>query len=160
MRGNFPGWSALSALALVIATISVPAFSAPVASFAASALTIVTKGGPRHFRIELARTPEEQEQGLMYRHFLPEDAGMLFEFDHAARVAFWMKNTFIPLDMLFIAANGRISDIHERAVPMSLEPISARGPVVAVLELNGGRVRKLGIRRGDRVLHAFFHAAP
>jgi uncharacterized protein len=92
----------------------------------------------------------------MFRQSLPADAGMLFDFGETRPVAFWMKNTLIPLDMLFIAADGGIADIHERAVPRSEATIEARVPVRAVLELNGGTVARLGIKRGDRVHHPIF----
>jgi uncharacterized protein len=129
---------------------------AQLASFGKSDLTIDTGGGKQHFTIEEAKTPEQMTQGLMYRRALPADAGMLFEYEHPQPAAFWMKNTLIPLDMLFIGADGTVLDIHERAVPLSLEPIGTDQPVLAVLELNGGTVSRLGIKRGDRVDHPLF----
>src|SRR6185437_6516835 len=113
---------------------------AEFASFRKSALTIDTAAGPQHFKVELAVSPEQQEQGLMFRRSLPADAGMLFDFGGTRPAVFWMKNTLIPLDMLFIAADGRIADIHERAVPLTEANIPAKMPVKAVLELNGGTV--------------------
>ncbi|HWG78805.1 MAG TPA: DUF192 domain-containing protein, partial [Stellaceae bacterium] len=87
---------------------------AELASFAKSSLTIDTVMGPQRFTVELARTPEQQQQGLMFRQSLAADAGMLFDFGDTRPATFWMKNTLIPLDMLFIAADGHVADIHER----------------------------------------------
>ena len=115
-------------------------------------LTIRTKSGERRFTVEIARSAAEQRQGLMYRRRLAADAGMLFVHPVARDAEMWMRNTYIPLDMLFIAAGGRISRIVERTVPLSTETISSGGPVIAVLELNGGTVARLGISVGDRVV--------
>ncbi|HEX4113459.1 MAG TPA: DUF192 domain-containing protein [Stellaceae bacterium] len=125
-------------------------------TFDKSSLAIETAAGPHRFDVELALTPAQQEQGLMFRAKLASDAGMLFDFGDTAPRGFWMKNTLIPLDMLFIGADGRIVDIHERAVPLSeaviLSAVSAR----AVLELNGGTVARLGIKVGDLVSYKGF----
>lgn len=130
------------------------AFVSPAYAAAAQLLVIDTESGPRAFQVEVARTPEEQERGLMFRNHLAMDAGMLFEFDAPQEVSMWMKNTLIPLDMLFIAEDGRIVSIHERAEPESLSLISSDGPVRAVLELAGGAVKHYGITTGNRVRHA------
>jgi len=120
-------------------------------------LSIHASDGKIHvFQVEIARTPREQATGLMHRERLAPDAGMLFLHASESRQSMWMKNTLIPLDMLFIRRDGRISRIHERAVPGSLESISSRGRVLAVLELRGGTVARLGIKVGDRVEHAAF----
>jgi uncharacterized membrane protein (UPF0127 family) len=92
----------------------------------------------------------------MYRRRMARDAGMLFLYKRSAPVQMWMKNTLIPLDMIFIAADGRIVTITERAVPRSLETISSGVPVIAVLELNGGTVSRLKIAVGDRIFHPAF----
>ncbi|WP_241911912.1 DUF192 domain-containing protein [Telmatospirillum siberiense] len=105
------------------------------------------------FSVEVAETPEQQTRGLMNRASLPADAGMLFDFGMDRPVAMWMKNTLIPLDMLFIKVDGTIAGIAERTVPMSLEVIASPGPVRAVLELNGGTSDRLGLKVGDRVVH-------
>ena len=133
-----------------------PPASAQLATFAKSELTIDTASGKHRFAVELAHSPQQMAQGLMYRRSLAADGGMLFEFETPQIASFWMKNTLIPLDMLFIAAGGRIADIHERAVPLSLEPITSAVPVLGVLELNGGTAARLGIKPGDRVDHPFF----
>lgn len=115
-------------------------------------LTIVTAAGDRHvFQIEIASTSEEIEHGLMFRENMPADDGMLFLFEEAEEVSFWMKNTRIPLDMVFIAPDGKIIKIHENAAPHSLDHVSSEGVVIAVLEINGGRAAALGIKAGDRV---------
>ncbi len=121
----------------------------------------IASGEERHFfRVEMAITPEQRARGLMFRRQLAPDAGMLFDFLVPQQAAFWMKNTLIPLDMLFIAADGRIVNITERTVPHSLSMVPSAGPVRAVLELNGGTVARLGIRPGDRVIHAIFEGEP
>jgi uncharacterized protein len=154
-----------------VAPLSVLRRAAPLAAFLAffafgaraqlqtfdrSTLIIDTARGPQRFAVELALTRAQQEQGLMYRSRLAADAGMLFIFPRTATQAFWMKNTLIPLDMLFISADGMIVDIHERAVPLDETPIVSRVPVKAVLELNGGTVARLGIKKGDVVRAAAF----
>ena len=130
--------------------------AAALAETRTSPLVIDTEGGARRFTVELAVTPEEQAQGLMFRRALPADAGMLFDLGGSRPATFWMKNTLIPLDMLFIAADGRIAAIHERAVPLSEAMIESKVPVRAVLELNGGTAARLGIHEGDVVHHALF----
>ena len=106
--------------------------------------------------VELATSPAQLEQGLMFRQSLPADAGMLFDFKAPQPAMMWMKNTLIPLDMLFVDGQGRIVSLHERAVPGSLETIGSGAPVRAVVELNGGTVARLGIKPGDRVLFPIF----
>ena len=126
-------------------------------SFERDTLSIETGGGERHrFEVELALTGAQHAQGLMYRRDLAEDAGMLFLYRGAGTVSMWMKNTTIPLDMMFIAPDGRIVDIAERTVPYSLETVSSRHAASAVLEVNGGTVARLGIQPGDRVRHRAF----
>ena len=129
----------------------VPAL-AQLAQFPTAPLTIVTQGGPQRFTVEIATTMPQMEQGLMYRKSLAPDAGMIFDYGAPSMAAMWMKNTLIPLDMLFVGQDGRITGIHERAVPLSLDTISAPGPTRAVIELNGGTAARLGIRPGDKVL--------
>ncbi|HZT88645.1 MAG TPA: DUF192 domain-containing protein [Stellaceae bacterium] len=119
-------------------------------------LTIVTAQGPQHFTVEVARTPEQMERGLMFRTSLAQDAGMLFDFKTPTLATMWMKNTYIPLDMLFVDAHGRIADIHQRAVPQSLDLISSSTPVRVVIELAGGTVERLGIKIGDEVRFPLF----
>ncbi len=114
-------------------------------------VVVATASGEHLFRAEVAATPEERARGLMFREQLDLDAGMLFLFDPPRRVGFWMKNTLIPLDMIFIDAGGRIVAIEERTEPHSLEPRGPDLPVRAVLEINGGLAERLGIAPGDVV---------
>jgi uncharacterized protein len=143
------------ALAFAFAFVALAA-RAQLQHFDAASLTIDTAKGPERFSIELAITPAQQEQGLMYRRSMPADAGMLFIMPTTRVAVFWMKNTYIPLDMLFIAKNGEVADIHELAVPMSEANIVSKVPVKAVLEVNGGTVARLGIKPGDIVHYAEF----
>ena len=121
--------------------------------FERSELTIATARGAHRFRVELALRPEQQRQGLQHRPFLAEDAGMLFVYDQPGPISMWMLNTLIPLDMIFIGANGRIVNIAERTRPKSLVTIPSAGPALAVLEVLGGTSARLGIRPGERVIH-------
>jgi uncharacterized membrane protein (UPF0127 family) len=120
-------------------------------------LEIASKKGVHVFAVELASTPEEQAKGLMFRRELPEGQGMLFDFHREQPTSFWMKNTYIPLDMIFIRGDGRILRIAENTVPLSEALVSSGGPVRAVLEVNAGTARKLGIAPGDRVAHRIFN---
>jgi len=114
-------------------------------------LTIHSTTGDHRFTVEVAATPGQQETGLMFRRSLAGDRGMIFPCDPPQDVAFWMKNTLIPLDMVFIRADGTIARIAANTVPESLEPVPSGEPVAAVLEIRGGRAAELGIREGDRV---------
>jgi len=117
-------------------------------------LEIVSGERAHVFQVEVMKTPENRAKGLMNRHHMAEDRGMLFDFEREEPVAMWMRNTYIPLDMLFIRADGRIHRVHERAQPLDETTIPAGAPVRYVLELNGGAAAKLGIKAGDRVRHA------
>jgi uncharacterized protein len=121
-------------------------------------LTITTAAGTQRFMVEFADTPERRAVGLMHRQSMAADHGMLFDFKTDAPVAMWMRNTRIPLDMLFIDREGRIVNIAERTVPFSETSIPSKGAVRAVLELNGGTSSRLGIKPGDRVSHPMFKA--
>jgi len=114
-------------------------------------LTITTRSGTFSFTVELARSRAEQARGLMYRKSLADSAGMLFPYDPPRAVAMWMKNTYIPLDILFIDASGKIARIAPEATPLSLAIIPSGGPVAAVLELKGGTARRLGLHVGAEV---------
>jgi uncharacterized membrane protein (UPF0127 family) len=143
-------------LLLFLHAIAATPAPAQLAQFPTAALTIVTAAGPRKFTVELATTPVQMEQGLMFRRSLPADGGLLFDYGSPSMAMMWMKNTLIPLDMLFVDAKGQIVNIHERAVPGSLDTIAAAAPVRAVIELNGGTAARLGIRPGDKVLFSIF----
>lgn len=114
-------------------------------------LTIQSQGRSHRFTVEVARTPEQQAQGMMNRQSVAPDRGMLFPYAPPQPASFWMKNTLIPLDLIFIRPDGTIGRIADNAVPMSLEPIPSLEPVSAVLEIAGGRAAELGIAPGDRV---------
>ena len=114
-------------------------------------LTIASDGKVHRFVVEVARTGEEQQIGLMNRETLAPDRGMIFPFEAARIASFWMKNTLIPLDMIFVRADGSIANIEANTVPLSLDPVYSDGPVAAVLELAGGRSAELGIKPGDKV---------
>ena len=146
----------LLCLPLLLTLSALPAFG-QLAQYPTASLTIVAAGGPHKFTVEVATTPAQMEQGLMFRRSLAPDAGMLFDYGAPSPAMMWMKNTLIPLDMLFVDAAGRIVNIHERAVPGSLATIAATAPVRAVIELNGGTAARLGIRPGDRVEFPIFH---
>ncbi|CAM5399973.1 ACR OS=Afipia felis OX=1035 GN=BN961_01558 PE=4 SV=1 [Afipia felis] len=119
-------------------------------------LEIVTKSGVKVFSVEMARSPEERERGLMFRKELPEGQGMLFDFSPPQVISMWMRNTYVPLDMIFIRADGRILRIAENTEPMSEKIISSGGPAKAVLEVLAGTARKEGIAPGDRVAGVLF----
>lgn len=112
---------------------------------------ISTKTGVKHFRVEIADTDPKRERGLMFRRRLAADRGMWFVFSPPEQVSFWMKNTYIPLDLLFIGPDGRLLSIARNATPMSEATIPAPAPVSAVLEVAGGRAGALGLEPGDRV---------
>ncbi len=114
-------------------------------------LTIRSGDRVHRFTVEVARTPQEQAQGLMHRQSLAPDRGMLFPYAPPQPVSFWMKNTLIPLDIIFIKQDRTIVNIAENTVPLSLDPVPSLEPVVAVLEIAGGRSAELGIKAGDRV---------
>lgn len=114
-------------------------------------LTIHSGDKVHRFTVEVARTPEEQAQGLMHRQSLAPDRGMIFPYDPPRPLAFWMKNTLIPLDMVFIGPNRRIVRIAENTVPLSLDPVPSVDPASAVLEIAGGRSAELGLKVGDQV---------
>jgi uncharacterized protein len=106
------------------------------------------------FRVQVARTPEQQEIGLMWRRKLPANEGMLFVFPQPKLASFWMRNTPTSLDLIFIRSDGTIANIEARATPQSLDLIRSKGYVIAVLEMVAGRAKQLGLSTGDRVCHA------
>jgi hypothetical protein len=147
----------LRIIVCVVGVLACPiTWAQSVASFPISSLEIYS-GEKRHrFTIELAVTPEQKMRGLMFRKHLDPDKGMLFDYGSSLEISMWMKNTYIPLDMVFIDEKGRIAHIVERTIPMSEEYIGSDGFIRAVLELNGGTVSRLGIKLGDQVAHEIF----
>lgn len=129
-------------------------------AFPVSPLTIETARGRYQLMVEMAETPSTWRQGLQKRRQLAPDSGMLFNYQQPRAVTMWMKDTFISLDMIFIDERGLVVNIVENTQPMSLSTIPSEGPVLAVLELNAGTAAKLGLKRGDRIVHAIFAPMP
>lgn len=142
----------------VFVLVGVVTFVAPVWPAGKQTVEIASKSGVHVFSVEIADNDAERARGLMYRKELPEGQGMLFDFHREQEVSFWMQNTYIPLDMVFIRADGRILRIAENTEPLSTKLVPSGGPVRAVLEVIGGTTRKLGIAPGDRVASPIFNA--
>ena len=121
-------------------------------------LNIVTQSGKHRLDVEVMRTPDEQARGLMFRQSMADTSGMLFDFGLDRPVSMWMKNTYISLDMVFITADGTVNRVEERTEPLSERTIASGAPVRAVLELNAGVARTLGMRSGDKIVHSMFPA--
>jgi uncharacterized membrane protein (UPF0127 family) len=151
-------WVTGGALAPLVALRAQEVSPEPLSAFPQSLLAIRTAAGKViNFKIWTADTPRREQQGLMFIRELDPHAGMLFVFPENRRVSMWMKNTYIPLDLLFMNAHGRIEYIAANATPLSLNIIGPPGPEFAVLELNGGAAQRFGIAVGDLVLHSSFH---
>ncbi|HET7803693.1 MAG TPA: DUF192 domain-containing protein [Pseudolabrys sp.] len=146
----------LGSLALIVLALCLP--SEAVRAAAEQTVEIASKTGVHVFSVEVADNDADRAKGLMFRRELPEGRGMLFDFHRDQEVSFWMQNTYIPLDMIFIRGDGRILRIEENTEPLSTRMIPSRGPVRAVLEVIGGTSRKLGIAPGDRVASPIFRA--
>ena len=142
-------WTAFALIGLLLV-------AGPARPAGQKTLEIVSASGVHVFTVEIADTEPAREKGLMFRKNLPDGHGMLFDFKREQDVSFWMKNTYIPLDMFFIQGNGRILRIAENAKPLSTDLIPSEGPVLAVLEVIGGTAHRLGIRPGDRVAYPIF----
>ena len=144
-------WTALAVVVIVALAGGGPARSAGL-----EALQIVTVTGAHDFQVEIAKDEASRARGLMDRRFMPADHGMLFEFDREGPQTFWMKDTYIPLDMIFISKTGIVTNIVANAEPLSERTIPSGPPCVAVLEVNGGIAAKIGLKVGDSVRHPFF----
>jgi uncharacterized membrane protein (UPF0127 family) len=144
-------WAAVVFVAFVSASAGAPALGGELDS-----LEIVTAAGRHVFQVEIANNDATREHGLMDRRYMAPDHGMLFEFDRDEPVAFWMKNTYIPLDMIFIAPSGVVTHIAANAEPLSERVVPSGGPSIAVLELDGGTAASIGLKVGDKVRHLFF----
>lgn len=163
MKSGFPVVKAAAVACLILtAAVPLPAALAQAPARAATAksepLTILTKSGPKRFDVEVMRDDAGRARGLMFRRHMPADHGMLFDFERDEPVTMWMKNTYLPLDMVFIQRDGTISRIAADTEPLSTAIISSGSPVLAVLELNAGTAAKLGIQPGDRIEHPMFKA--
>ncbi len=144
-------WGVLAIALLIVAGVSPPAGASGL-----EPLQIVTAGGLHEFQVEIAADDASRERGLMNRRYMPADRGMLFEFEREAPVSFWMKNTYIPLDMIFISRAGVVTNVVADAEPLSERVIPSGPPCAAVLELNGGTAAAIGVKAGDRIRHTFF----
>ncbi len=122
----------------------------------ASPLVVISTDATHHFMVEIASTPQDRAVGLMYRDRLADDRGMLFTYKSAERRSFWMKNTLIPLDIIFIDTNAKVINIIAMATPGSLAPLPSTSPAIAVLEIRGGLAAEIGIEPGDEIQHDFF----
>jgi uncharacterized membrane protein (UPF0127 family) len=149
---RFPAWRGFAALAGLVVWLA--AAAAQAQSF--EPLAVVSSGARHAFQVEVMRDDAERAQGLMYRRSLAPDRGMLFDFGRVEPVSMWMKNTYIPLDMLFIRPDGTIARVAANAEPLSTQTIPSGEPVVGVLEVAGGTAARLGIKPGDRVEHPMF----
>lgn len=143
-------WNAFLLIGLLLAV-------GPARPAGQQTLEIASKTGVHAFTVEIADTEPEREKGLMFRKELPEGHGMLFDFHREQEVGFWMQNTYISLDMIFIQGDGRILRIAENTEPLSTRIIPSGGPVRAVLEVIAGTAEKLGIAPGDRVASPIFN---
>jgi uncharacterized membrane protein (UPF0127 family) len=144
-----------------LATLLLVLFVALSGSFKVSAQTfdkleIMTSTGAHVFSVEVVRNEADREKGLMYRRFMPADRGMLFDFKREEPVTFWMKNTYIPLDMIFISKAGIVVSIAANAEPLSEAVIPSGGPCYGVLEVNAGVAARISLKAGDQVRHAIF----
>lgn len=154
-------------LGLVLLTMCVGAaspasaqWSEPQPRLRTTPLVITTVTGRHAFTVEMAMTSEETQRGLMFRTTMPQDEGMLFDFRRDEIVTMWMRNTPLPLDMIFIDGQGVVRHVAERTTPFSEAVISSRFPVRSVLEVNAGTARRIGLRAGDRVQNVLFRNAP
>lgn len=145
---------------LSLMTCQVSFASEQRASFERDQLLIKSAGNEHTFDVEIAITDDQRARGLMYRRKMPAQHGMLFLFDTNQVVTMWMKNTFIPLDILFIDKNGLIMHMAKSTVPESLAHISSKVPVISVLELNAGTADRLNIQLGDQIDYRFFGRQP
>lgn len=148
------------AVVLVCAVLAACSPGQPHGTLPLARVVIDTQKGPVAFNVEVASDSASQEKGLMYRTQLSSDAGMLFDFRQPGEQVFWMKNTPLSLDLIFIRADGTVSTIAANAIPYSEDRIPSSEPVRAVLEINGGRAYDLGIQAGDRVHAAIFGNGP
>ena len=148
----------LASLRVIAAAIAlgIGALTGNAAAQTLEKLDVVTAKSTTALQVEVMRTDTERAKGLMFRRFLPDDRGMLFDFKSEAPVMMWMKNTILPLDMVFIAKDGKIVSIAENTEPMSETVIPSGGAVLSVLEVNAGTAARLGWRAGDRIVHPLF----
>lgn len=147
-----------TALFLLVCALIFVAAPEVTARMRREAVTLVTGQGERVIDVEVAATADEKARGLMFRTSLPDSEGMLFPYNDAQEITMWMRNTYIPLDMVFIRADGTVHRIEARTEPLSERIITSLGRVTAVLELAGGAAERLGLKPGDIVRHPHFRA--
>lgn len=143
--------STLLAVSLVFAATVL--LLGPTAAFEESTLTVETQSGSHTFQIEIARTSQEQALGLMHRRALADDFAMLFPFERAREASFWMRDTYVSLDMVFLAEGGLVHRVEYGTEPLSLRSVPSRGPVIAVLEFVTGTAERINLQEGDTVVH-------
>jgi uncharacterized membrane protein (UPF0127 family) len=147
----------LAALMLAAAALTVACAAAPgrtpalFPSLQQAKVQATTATGTHEFAVWIAADAKSRERGLMYVRDMPPDRGMLFVFEFPQVVAFWMKDTYIPLDLVFLAEDGTVLNVAANAKPLSLDPIESEGDALAVLELRGGTAKKIGLKAGDRL---------
>ena len=150
-------WAALRAASLfVVLALLIASLVHPAQAMRRETLKLVTSQGVRDIEIEVTETPQEKATGLMFRTQLADDKGMLFYYRTPQEISMWMRNTYIPLDMVFIRADGVVHRIEARTEPLSETIIRSRGDVTACLELAGGAAERLGLKPGDRIEHPLF----
>ncbi|HRF09987.1 MAG TPA: DUF192 domain-containing protein [Xanthobacteraceae bacterium] len=152
----FVRFARLAALAVVLLVSPALAQNAPQPKLPLEPLEILTKTGIRVFQVEFVQTEEQRRIGLMFRQELPDGEGMLFDFARPQPVAMWMRNTIVPLDMIFIRADGTIANIAKNTTPYSEQTIYSEGYVKGVLEVVAGTADRYGIAPGDKVSHRIF----
>jgi hypothetical protein len=143
-------------LALVLVVLLIPAANRAAEPARIEPVVVETAQGRFTFSAEIADTPELRQRGLMFRHNVPEERAMLFDWGRVAPVSMWMRNTYVSLDMIFIAADGRVAKVAEATEPLSETTISSGEPVAAVLEVVAGTAERIGLKPGDRVRHPMF----
>jgi uncharacterized membrane protein (UPF0127 family) len=143
------------ALSLLVVCAALAQTGRPQSGLKVESLIVDTARGPVKLQVEIADTARKREIGMMYRRWIAPDRGMLFDFPRPEPAAFWMKNTFIPLDIVFIGANGRVLNI-AHGKPLDETPLQSHGAARGVLEIAGGRAGELRIAPGDRVRHRIF----
>ncbi len=145
------GWRGSAIGLALLAGVAAARAEAPL-----EALTIDTASGPHRFKVEVMRTDSERERGLMYRKTMARDRGMLFEYQREQPVTFWMHNTYLPLDLIFIGKDGRVVNVAADAKPMDDSLIPSAGPALGVLELDAGMAKTIDLKAGDVVHHTMF----
>ena len=142
----------LVALALLAAApaAAVPA-NCPSTGLTRQPLTITTASGKHRYTVEVAATPDQQECGLMFRRVMAPTAGMVFPSHDLRQMSFWMENTYLPLDIIFVGSDGRVVNVAANAQPLSRELLDSKGPAATVVELNAGQAAHIGLKPGDRI---------